>query len=146
MPKSPKRSRGWATSLALALLLASSLVRAADPSTQAYTLNGQAGVWFPAVKATQLLEDVAQLPAIKVQLEKLEQRLAMEKERATLLERNVQTTEKIAGSWKATAESQAALLTGKDPWWKSPYLWLTVGIVVGTATTIGIAHAVKEIN
>jgi len=30
-----------------------------------------------------------------------------------------------------------------DSWWRNPYLWLGVGIVLGTGATVGIVYAVK---
>jgi len=32
----------------------------------------------------------------------------------------------------------------EDPWYEHPALWVTVGFIVGTGTTIGIVYAVRE--
>lgn len=145
MSRSPRSSRSWATSLVcLSLLAWQTEARATEPETRNYTLDGVPGVWLPMANARKLLEDVAQLPKIREQLNLLQQRLDIEKERSTMLERNVQTVERIALVWKSTAESQAETIAKKDAWWKSPYLWLAIGVVVGTSATIGITYAVRR--
>lgn len=142
MRKSPRRSRSWATSILLVLLLIPA--RASAQETTPLEHNGKPGIWFPSEKAKKLLEDVAQLPGIRLQLELLGKRLELEKSRSDLLEANVKTSSQIAEAWKSTATEQAKVLANKDPWWKSPYLWLTVGVVAGSAATVGIAYAVKH--
>lgn len=146
MKTSPSGSRSSATSLAglLALLLLTTSPVLADSTSRLLEVEGQKGMWFPIEKARQLLTDVAVLPSVKLELEKTQQRLNLEKERTTLLERNVQTTEQIAVNWKNTAEAQAKLLVTATPWWRNPYLWTTVGFLVGAGATIGIAAAIRN--
>jgi hypothetical protein len=125
-------------------LLAAPVRAQTAPDTQLLEVGGQKGMWFPMAKAKQLLSDVSELPKIKDQLALIEKRLELEKSRSELLDRNVKTVEQIAVNWKTTAEGQAKLLANKDPWWRHPYLWTAVGLVVGVGTTVGITYAVKH--
>lgn len=144
MRKFSRPSRSWATSFALVVVLVAMPARAQTPDTQLLEVQGQKGMWFPMAKAKQLLSDVSELPKIRDQLALIEKRLELEKTRTDLLDRNVKTVEQIAVSWKTTAEAQAKLLANKDPWWRHPYLWTAVGLVVGIGTTVGITYAVKH--
>jgi hypothetical protein len=120
---------------------------ASQPTTPASALlthNGVKGIWFPMPKARALLKDAKALPATKKVLDKTETRLGNEKERSALLAKQVGTSEEIAEAWKKTAKQQAEALAKKESFWRSPYLWVTVGFVVGAATTVGIAVAVKK--
>lgn len=141
MRKLPRPSRSWATSLLLILALAAP---AWGQESQLLEHQGQKGMWFPMAKARQLLTDVSELSKVKAALELIEKRLELEKTRSGLLTQNVKTVEEIAANWKSTAESQAKLLSDKQPWWRHPYLWTAVGLVVGVGTTVGIVYAVEK--
>lgn len=114
------------------------------PASAIVTHGGAKGIWFPMAKARALLKDAKALPATKKVLDKTEARLSNEKDRSALLTKQVGTSEEIAEAWKKTAKQQAEALAKKESFWRSPYLWVTVGFVVGAATTVGIAVAVKK--
>lgn len=130
----------------LAILLSSTPVWAntTAPSSRLLEVEGISGMWFPMDKARMLLKGAEELPGVRLQLQLLEQRLTLEKNRTGLLEKNVQTSTKIADIWEHTAQVQASALATKNPWWKSPYLWLGVGFAVGVGATIGIAATVRH--
>jgi len=119
-------------------------VRGQTSESRLLEVGGAQGMWFPMEKARQLLGDVAALPKIRTELELVSRRLELEKERTTLLDRNVGTTEQIAIKWRETAEAQAKLREQDQAWWRSPVLWTAVGFVVGAGATIGIAVAVRR--
>jgi len=119
-------------------------VRGQTSESRLLEVGGVQGMWFPMEKARQLLGDVAALPKIRTELELVSRRLELEKERTTLLDRNVGTTEQIAIKWRETAEAQAKLREQDQAWWRSPVLWTAVGFVVGAGATIGIAVAVRR--
>jgi len=128
----------------LAILLATAPAWAETPQSRLLEVDKVKGMWFPMDKARELLKGAEELPGVRLQLQLIEQRLTLEKNRTGLLEKNVQTNAQIADIWKQTAQAQAAALATKNPWWKNPYLWLGVGFVVGTGATIGIAAAVRH--
>lgn len=120
---------------------------ASQPTAPGSTMlehKGVKGIWFPMPKARALLKDAKALPATKKVLDKTTTRLDNAKERSELLTKQVGTSEEIAEAWKKTAQQQAKALAEKESFWRSPYLWVTVGFVVGAATTVGIAVAVKK--
>ncbi len=116
----------------------------ATPESKVVTQDGHKGLWFPMPAARRLLRDVRLLETSRTTLQRTKDRLELEKDRAVLLTRSIETSDKIAALWKSTAEQQSKALGTQDVWWRSPYLWVTVGFVVGTATTVGIVFAVKE--
>ena len=67
------------------------------PTSGVVVREGHKGMWFPMDKAKQLLKDIKTGKANKALLEKTEARLSLEKTRSILLEKNVKTSENIAG-------------------------------------------------
>jgi len=106
--------------------------------------KGVKGVWFPMPVARRRLKDAKQLPKVRATLKKTEARLSNNIDRVRILELNEKTNQAITKAWKDTAEAQAKAFASKDAWWRSPYLWMTVGFVVGAGATVGIAVAVKK--
>jgi hypothetical protein len=82
-------------------------VRGQTSESRLLEVGGVQGMWFPMEKARQLLGDVAALPKIRTELELVSRRLELEKERTTLLDRNVDTTEQIAIHASALASLRA---------------------------------------
>ena len=111
MQKLLRRSRSSATDcallLALCIMSAPASVRGQTSESRLLEVGGVQGMWFPMEKARQLLGDVAALPKIRTELELVSRRLELEKERTTLLDRNVDTTEQIAIHASALASLRA---------------------------------------
>ena len=125
----------------LYILLMLSPALADEAKSQVLDNKGVAGMWFPMESAKKVLADLKKVGEIASALELTEKRLDLEKQRVNLLERNVKTVELIATNWKTAAEGLSTQVREKDPWWKSPYLWITVGIIVGAGTTLGLSVA-----
>ena len=102
------------------------------------------GMWFPMSKARELLKTARVAPVKQKILDKTAARLVNAKERNELLTKQIGTAEEISGLWKTTAKQQAEVLAKKESFWRSPYLWVTVGFIVGAGATIGIAVAVQR--
>lgn len=109
-------------------------------------LEGTLGQWFPRDSALRLLKDVKRGKAALALQPKLEHRLELEKRRTLLLELDGKTLEKIAETWRKAAEEQARARSTLMKWYHSPYLWMAVGFVAGTAATVGIVAAIGEIR
>ena len=106
-------------------------------------VEGRRGIWFPMVSARQLL--TAHMVCEKMQqgCDLTEQQFILAKERADLLQKNAEANAAIAVTWQQTARDQQEVLARRDVWYKSPYIWLAVGFIVGTGATIGITATVK---
>lgn len=126
------------TLLCLLLVVTPSVARS-DPTP--VTHEGKPGVWFPSDEAKKLLEDLKRLQQEAEIAKKLQERLDLEKRTNELLKQQIETERKIAETWENAAREQANQRAQADKWYRSPYFWAGVGLVVGGALVIGAGHA-----
>ena len=107
-------------------------------------IDGVNGLWFPMPKAKLLLKDVSRLPYLEKEIELKEKRISLSVESLDLLIKNQVSNESVIKTWKDLAEKQAKQLNQKDPWYKSPYLWLGVGALLGGGLVVGAVSAARK--
>jgi hypothetical protein len=131
----------------LLLLLAASVRAEPGAKTTPFELNGQPGIWFPKAKAVQLLNDVKKVPTLEALTKKLTQRVALELESRKLLEKSqanlVQQKELLVKTNAQLGRELTLERKRRTAWWRSPVLWLAVGVLSATAATVGVVAAVK---
>jgi hypothetical protein len=109
----------------------------------AFKLNANPGIWFPERTALRLLEDVKLKLSYEKQIEVLDARLLVEKQRSELLRKDAEALEQIKAAFEQENTDLKTRLREVNIWWRSPYLWFTVGIIVGCGVTVGIVAAAK---
>ena len=114
---------------------------AAEAPSAALEHNGVKGRWFSMPSARKLLKAYKLLPVREQELKASRDLLDLQKVRTTLLEANLKDSQKIVILWKETAAEQAKAAQQKDSFWKSPYLWVGVGFVLGAGTAIAATYA-----
>lgn len=134
------------SSCALALVcsivvLGASQVRAQDATGEVIplTYQGVEGVWFPLAEARAAL-------AIRVERDSLITRLSLTEESLTLAEEEIASLNaSIATAAQALGEEATARQAAeaeRDAWYRSPWLWLGVGLVVGVVGVVVAAAAI----
>lgn len=110
-----------------------------------YIQNTNPYVCFDVDSARCLLQMRLNYPGLELKLKKSIYLNDLRFKQITTLEemntnRGVQVEEltKEVVSWQKKYNSM-------DSWWRSPYLWFGVGLVLGVGTTLGIMYLVKEI-
>lgn len=123
---------------------------AAHATPVALDHGGQQGVWFPAAEAEKLLHVLTvELPTLKTQLAEQTQMSALVSAQLDTLERSIKLEraiskqhEEMSAYWRKNYLDETARKSGL---FSDPSFLLGVGWVLGAATTIGIAAAVKQL-
>jgi len=66
----------------------------------------------------------------------LQQQLGLEQHHSSLLKLDVASGDKIAETWRLTAQTQAKEIASQSSLLKSPVLWFAVGLVTGAAGVV----------
>ena len=97
--------------------------------------NGIEGVWFPAPTAKRVLADVQELRLLRERLALIDTQLALKEERIEILALKLAGADEIADNQEQIAEIRGQRLAEIEQesksWYRSPFLWLGVGVVVG---------------
>lgn len=116
--------------LAFVLTLALASTGLAQPPTPvALEHDGQSGVWFPTEDARLILQAWRERESLRLLVDNL--RLQLDNRRL-LVENLNQRVDSYERSITLLERSNRRLSAAAEPqWWESPWLWLTVGLVVG---------------
>lgn len=128
--------------LALFLVLSpSQICYAADPVK--HVIDEKEFVCFEVPDAQRLLQIYINFPKLELKigvLEKLDVNLTAQIQKTTELQDNmVKQAELFQGM---TVELQKKL-DSMDAWYRSPYLWFAVGVVVSSGVSLGVYYLVK---
>ena len=120
-------------------------VALADDCTRAVSLRkGEVatcnGVLFPPSWATSAIRCIdVDLPQCKndslLKLNRCRSTLLAEQQKFEVCSTTLLETQRLL---------ETANQTTVDPWYKSPWLWASVGLVVGVSATIGVTYAVNQ--
>ena len=113
--------------------------------------EGQSGFWFPDATATKMLQDLTELPLVRLKVEKLELKLSKQEEYILLLKEDIKITEEISDKWKTAFDEQLKVtetqrayyeeeLKSLRKWYRSPIMWLGIGCLTTTALAIGLNY------
>lgn len=111
--------------------------------------NGAVGVWFRADVARQLLADLEELPVLRQRVALLEERLEIRDDQIERLRLVVELAEE--GERRASDALAEAVRLRREAeessrvWWRSPVLWLSVGVVVTGGLVALTAYALSAI-
>lgn len=111
---------------------------------------GEVGVWFRADVAREMLADLEELPLLRARVSLFEERLELRDSQVERLRRAVELAaegERIAleGLETALAARREAEESARV-WWRSPTLWLSVGVVVTAGLVALTAWALDSVT
>jgi hypothetical protein len=108
-----------------------------------FELEGITYVGFLERDAQTLLQYRIDIPKLKLKIEKLEEKVKnnqLQIDTLTSANSTLLTTKDFLTTENVRMQKE---LDSKESWIRSPYLWFTVGLVVGVAATIAIVYAVN---
>lgn len=123
------------------LLLITSFCYAGEPIKQ--VVDGKEYACFEPKDAQRLLQIYIDFPKLELKikaLEDLDLNLTSQTKKTDELQINLGKQVDILQ--KVNVELQEKI-TDMNSWWRSPWLWFAVGVVISTGTCLGIFWAVK---
>lgn len=135
--------------LSLVLILASVLAcstcqaqcEAPEPRRAALQFEGIDGVWFRSEVARCLLQDVSQLSLERRQVRLLGEQLELRSNQMNSLQMAYEASEGELHVIIERLEAKTRELERQRVWWRSPWLWLSVGVALGVGGSIAVASA-----
>lgn len=112
--------------------------------------DGAPGVWFAAPVARCMLADLEELPALRERVSLLTERLDLRDDQIVRLRRIVELAE--AGEARAVEALDRAVVEAREAresasvWWRSPVLWVAVGVVMTAGLVALTAWALSSIS
>jgi hypothetical protein len=103
--------------------------------------NGSEGFWIPTVDAECLLLRLESIPGLESHVRLLEERIAISDLRHDTLTESARLAAQQIETYERALANAMADLVALDDWWKSPWLWFPVGLVVGASAVIAGALA-----
>jgi len=138
-------------------ILPATIVLCEGPSSTIIIHEGTTGYWFPESTASKMLMDLEELPILREKSEKLQLKIATQDELTLLLKEDIKVTEEIGNRWKLAFDNQLAVTEKQqdefkkeikrlDVWYRSPVLWLGVGMLLGGALAVGLNFGLQEVR
>jgi hypothetical protein len=120
------------------------------PRQVAMEHDGRPGVWTAASVMACMVRDLQELSLVWDRLELLEAQLELRDEQVTTLRRSVQlgleAEERLQNAIEHAEAGRHSAESRLDVWWRSPALWVGVGVVVSTALVAISAWALSKIS
>ena len=131
--------------LLAALVLIPTTVLGNTPDVRPHTFDdGESFVCFSLDDSKLLLKLRLSFEEQKKQLDKYKEWIDVKKQQIEKLDvANSLLEAKVEAFQTENANLRMEMQT-QDSWWKSPYLWFTVGIIAGSGMGIAIFYAAKE--
>lgn len=112
---------------------------------------GKRGMWFDLKTSQEILNARRLLPVLRSELEKYSEMDARRAKEVSALRAALASREAAADKLKAAAElsaqearaaeeSAVAAQRELDRWWRTPWVWLSVGVAAGAFATLAILH------
>ena len=139
----------------IAVLLFSSAAYAEDTGSVVLAYKGVQGFWFPEETATQMLQDLEELPLLRQKADLLELKVAQLEQLNLLLKSELDVSDQISVKWKLSFDEQLKVTTLQQAhyeeqlavekkWYKAPALWFSVGVLLTSALAIGLNYGLSE--
>jgi len=137
-----------AAQVALVLILAVSLLlaptaAAEPPEGVVMEHDGKAGLWLPLEAHRAILADLRELPERRAEVHLLDEKLRLRVEQVSDLRiaaAAATEAQKVAvAALDAAEKGRAAAENRLDAWYRSPTLWIAIGVVAGLGLTLGAA-------
>jgi hypothetical protein len=102
--------------------------------------DGQPGMWFAMPVTRCILRYVLKLESLQPRVGLLEQRLSIRDAQVELVREaltlSIDAEGRAIEALEAAERGRRRVEERLDAWWRSPYLWVGVGLVVGVATVV----------
>ncbi len=109
-----------------------------------HELEGVAGIWFPGAIARLMLCEVRELRLRRREIVLTVGEIRLWEQRVDFTERQrdlaVEARDRLDGIVVAAVRRAREAEESRDAWWRSPVLWIVVGVVVGGGILIGGAY------
>lgn len=118
-----------------------------NPTPVGFSIDGVTGVWIRTETARRYLKLEVELKAAQDELTLTQEKVSQADSRIILLEERVTLTEQERDTWKVKWTNENAmrvsLESDRHVWWRKPWVWFTVGVVVGGVTTAEIVRVTR---
>jgi len=131
--------------LALYLALVPCVVSAQEPvpDVQAHVIDGKSYVCFVTADAQTLLQLRIDCPKLQLAIDQYRELVTLKNGQITTLTGLNLNLSQQADVYKSEMVRLNEALASANAWYRNPYLWFGVGVVVGTGASIAIFYAVK---
>jgi hypothetical protein len=107
-----------------------------------YSLNGVRGVWFALETANALRQLRLELPEVRFQISHFESILELQEERINFYRQantvHTETIQILHGQIDEGVQREEDLRKKINAWWRSPALWLSIGILITSVAYVAI--------
>lgn len=110
---------------------------------RAISINGKSFVAFDRSSALFLLSLRVKYPKLQLQLKNQNHLIRLKDTRIDLLEKNIVNLNEQKDCLFEEVKGLKDELDRKNAWYRSPYLWFSVGVVLGIGTTIAVVYGVS---
>lgn len=125
------------------VLLVSLFDTLSPPDVRKCTLDGKDFVCFTPEDTQVLLEQRLNYVTLELKVQKLEEKLGLKESEIIILNKaTTNLTDQIAFFSTENTRLQVQV-NNQTAWYKSPYLWTGVGLLLGAGTSILIFYSVK---
>ena len=108
--------------------------------------NGVRGVWFSLAEADAIRRMRLEVPELRLQINRLERMTEVQGERIDLYRNatdlRAEAMRLLQAQLDASLDRETRLRRQMGAWYRSPALWLTVGVLVTTAAYVAIMAGV----
>jgi hypothetical protein len=125
------------------ILLAQDSEKEPEESVQIVDIDGFPHLCFTVESAKKLLDRYEKFPTLELKIKTLEELIGVKADHILALEKVHEIDHERIEALIATNTGLQKALEKGDAWYYSPWLWCTIGLLVGTGVTIGISYAVK---
>ncbi len=118
--------------------------------------NGVKGFWFPEDVGTKILKDLEELKLIKDEkIPELELKIKKQDLMLSLTQQEVEVNARLSEVWQKNFKTSEELrlketsalrkaLDKKDSWYRSPALYLSLGLLAGGLLSVGLSFGLQE--
>lgn len=106
------------------------------PEPTRMQLNGSHGLWFSDQDATRILSVWREAESLRLRIPVLEAMIDNRNARIVIAERSLELADNQIRLLTETNETLTSISAPR--WYESPWLWLSIGLILGTGITIGI--------
>jgi len=115
----------------------------ADEDIRAITIDGKDFVAFDRLSALFILDLRIKYPKLLLQLKDQDTLIKLKDTRIILLEKNIVNMSDQKDVLFEQVKGLTQELDNRSAWYKSPYLWFSVGVVLGITTTVLVVYGVS---
>ena len=118
--------------------------------------NGVKGFWFPEDVGTKILKDLEELKILRdKKIPELELKIQKQDLMLSITQQEVEVNARLSEVWQKNFKASEELrlketsalreaLDKKDAWFRSPALYLSLGLILGGALSIGLSFGLQE--